>query len=344
MKFENHNKLKVEEEQISEVHAKFEKNDKDFYKVIKAKAEEFPKGPSRVLAQLVGVFPDSSRLIACNRKLRRVLRSLCGDAFLTRLQRYKKDHVQLYFVTIIAREFVTHDRETTIQLKKMKAKFATTLNKFEGSYFGIVEVQGCVNVFKKTEDVNYGREICPHIHAIVETTKDFSTGHFAKELSKVYRHGENQIQAVDITEIGKTSLDLHYVAGYMTKLPYEMKSLYVKKGDLTRRNLRDASDENRREVLTLRLAEILSQLDLPDLIMASKDFKPIKNNIIKALKACHAVGRKNTSRDLSIPTIRKTWAKGKAETNTRHFKPVVIVRGSESKVKKDEGSKPPKPE
>ena len=132
MNFINHNKLQIEERSMEELDKKYEKNDQKFYEAIKAKAAEYPKGPSRILAQLVGLFPDSVRLPASNRKLRRALRKLCGDAFDTRLASFKKGRTQLYLVTIIGREFITHDLETVIQLKKMKQKFATTLNKFEG--------------------------------------------------------------------------------------------------------------------------------------------------------------------------------------------------------------------
>ena len=166
-------------------------------------------------------------------------------------------------------------------------------------WFGLIEIDICNNYPGGGE----GLWIMPQTHFIAWTDTPISPVLYAQSMSTTKRlESALGAKTVDIKTIA-TAEDIAHLCFYITKPNYQCKSLGQLNQETGKRKM-FSPEKKVRPAYTLRIAEILSHLNVKDLMIASGEGLDIKRRLLDSLRRW----RSNLSDKRPVPSdIGAAW-------------------------------------
>lgn len=213
----------------------------------------------------------------------RLFRSLLSGVF--EQTKIATGEEQAVHITVVHRAWCTGDLDTEMNLNAIKSKLRRALEPYGLSYLAVIEVE----VFRNVSFEERGRMMCFHVHALawgnlVDRAK------MQRELMSQFEvpistlgSERRPVKSVLVQWVTPTEVDVAWVLQYGLKSPWEAMNLYLSKD--RKRSAITHSEKSDRMVISLRLAEILSMIELPALVSASGDGAAIRRRAVTELKA-----------------------------------------------------------
>jgi hypothetical protein len=256
-------------------------------------------------------------LLASDLKLRRKSATFLGAA----LERLREDNPNLSFQfwTFIHERGNTSDREPVIDLKFLQALTDKTMRELKLNSIGVVESQGLGNHPRKGD----GRTIMTHPHVISWTTDALDLRKVEKALNeKSAWRTELGADPVRVKHVREGRGELAYLAYYLFKPPYDVKMLENRQqGDRLK-----STEKGYKPEFAVRLLEMLSQLELKELVRASGEGKTVRREWSRRLTNWHRSREKWTNGKLPTFYFDDFWDRYRMKKKKKLYLPYTINR------------------
>jgi hypothetical protein len=254
----------------------------------------------------------------------RLFLSLCALTLeATKLRLEEGGH--LLHLTFLHHAWCTGDRDTAVDLKAVKQKTKRALSKWKLSYIASIEVE----VFRNVVFEDKGRMVCFHVHAFA-WGNSFNRETMERELIPQFEapipmlgSQKKGVKSVKVQWVTPTEVNVAWVLQYGLKLPWESMSLY-RNVDHTKAYV-TSSEKSDRVIISTRLTEILSMIELPKLVFAGGEGVAIRRQAVAELRkwVARPHGR-HVSRLSSSNDVLAYWAKHKEKQGTQRFSTPLI--------------------
>ncbi|MDC0886221.1 hypothetical protein OAS19_00305 [Altererythrobacter sp.] len=256
-------------------------------------------------------------LLASDLTLRRKSAIFLGAA-LERL-REENPNLSFQFWTFIHERGNTSDREPRIDLKFLQVLMDKTMRDLKLNSIGVIESQGLGNHPREGN----GRTIMTHPHAISWSANDMDYAKVAKALNeKGPWRNELGADPVRVKPVREGKGELEYLAYYLFKPPYDVKMLENRqRGDRLK-----STEKGYKPEFAARLLEMLSQLELKELVRASGEGKIVRRNWNRRLTNWHRSREEWTSGKLPAFYFDDFWDRYRMRKKKKLYLPYTIIR------------------
>lgn len=256
-------------------------------------------------------------MLASDLRLRRKSGEFLGRA-LERLRSENPD-LEFQFWTFTHDRGNTSDREPTIDLKFLRSLTDRTLRGLQLSGIYVIEVQGLGNYPRKGD----GRTIMVHVHAITWSNDPPDLGMIEGQLneSDQWRNDMGAVP-VRIKPITDSPGELDYMAYYLFKPPYDVKMLENRmRGERLK-----STEKGYKPEFAARMLELLSQLDITQLVRASCDGKFIRKDWQRRLTNWHRSREAWADGKLPAYYFDDLWDRYRVKKKKKTYSRYIIIR------------------
>lgn len=257
----------------------------------------------RHLERVIG-FAASDRLLASN-KLVRIETARRLARLMARLFRRSEKH--FYWVTLIHDGWHDSHNATWIDLQDMRTRVDRVLHGLDVSWFGLVEI----DIFNNYPSLRRGLRVTPHVHLLVWTDEPITPAELVSQMHTSLLESELGARVAVVKRV-RSETRLAHLCYYMTKANYRLKRLGMVNPN-TGKQKTYSVEWGARPGQILRLAEILSYIEIGELMLAKEEGQRIRSRLLRSLVSspavssdpCHAVGDlAHTWQDL-MPSARR---------------------------------------
>lgn len=245
-----------------------------------------------------------------------------GCRFLGRaLERLRSENTDLHFQfwTFTHDRGHTSDRHPIIDLRFLRGLVDRTLRKLKLNGVYVIEIQGLGNHPVK----GAGRTLMTHAHAVTWALDPPDLSIMKKSLN-ADGDWSNEFGAapVDVRPVKNASGELAYLAYYLFKPPYDAKMLEHRlRGDRLK-----STENGYKPEFAARLLELLSQIDIRDLVRASGDGKHVRGEWHRRLINWHRSRERWSPGKLPEYHFDNFWDRYRVKKKRRLYEPFCIIR------------------
>jgi hypothetical protein len=272
----------------------------------------------------LGMFKDAlgygrlcNTLLASDLKIRRKSAKFLGKA----LERLRSENPKLSFQfwTLIHERGNTPDRGPTIDLKFLRSLTDKTLRTFGLDGIYVVESQGLGNHPRKGE----GRTIMTHVHAVTWSSNPPDSSEVERELNGDSAwHNDLGADPVRVKVVEGAPDELDYLAYYLFKPPYDAKMIEARaRGDRLK-----STEKGYKPEFAARLLELLTQLDIRELVRASGEGKFVRKEWQRRLTYWHRSRERWAEGKLPAYYFDDFWDRYRVKKKKRTYRPYSIIR------------------
>lgn len=229
--------------------------------------------------------------------------------------------VEFAFVTFIDGEGETSTNAPFIDLCGSRAKPVSVTRKMSKDFVGITEL----SVFNSHTHPDGGRKGQRHEHFLV-----FGHGAVrkaeavAQQSMTKFKPNFTGARSIDVRRVEATELNLARVCAYLFKPPYQAKTWFGPNGE--KPGTMSHSEAGDRYVIFIRLAQIMSELEIGDVMLAGGRGKKIRSDLVKYLRSESHNAVPAHSRPLHPDAITSFWVEVAKELNKPEWKVPIIAR------------------
>lgn len=274
--------------------------------------------PDRViLRRMLGHGPLDNALLASDGELRRVAGVFLGEA-LVKLKRASPD-LYFHFWTFISDRGNTSDRQPVVDLKGMHSLVDQVFRKRKLPSISVAELQGLGNYPRKGN----GRTIMNGIHAITWSDQRLDCkaimSSFNESAVWSCKLGANP---VDVRPIEDTEEDLHYMAYYMFKSPYDVKMVQTRTEGIRLKG----TEKGYKPEFAARILEGLSQLEMSMLVRSTHDGKMLRADLQRRLTYWHKSRPEWSNQKLPQVDLEEFWRRIRSKKRKVEYGPYRFIR------------------
>lgn len=254
---------------------------------------------------------------AAGRDVRNKVALLASEEFYE-LKKKNKKKKYYYHITLINKHWDSGDLDTYLNVRGAKKQARDALNYLDIDYLAWAEIQA----FSNCKFSDGQRRISLHFHAVAWSYERLSCTAMECKIENRFDPVFNGLKCAKIKIVRDTDKDLCNVAMYPLKSPSEQKNYYKHPTDPSK-NCINASQKAARKVVSLRLVEIMSLMDISKLVFASGEGTQLRNNILKKL----GIWQKSSSNyfiERSHNSARLLWKRLRKTEGHERFKPPII--------------------
>jgi hypothetical protein len=284
-----------------------------------AKSHGAPKVDMDMFGEALGYGSLTNTMLASDLQLRRKSTSFLGKA-LEALWHENPD-LDFHFWTLIHERGHSSDREPVVDLKFLRGLADRTFRNYDLSGIYVVEAQGLGNRPAKGEQE--GRTIMVHVHAITWSAGGFDMAAAENELNSndAWQNGMGALP-VRIKPIRQEPGELAYMAYYLFKPPYDAKMM----GQRKRGERMKSTEKGYRPEFAARLLELLSQLELKELVRASGGGTAIRKQWLRRLTNWHRSRERWVEGRLPPYYFDSLWDRYRGKKKQKAYSRFLIIR------------------
>ncbi len=276
-----------------------------------------PKVDLALFGEALGYGPVSNTMFASDLRLRLKSMDFLGTA-LESLRRENPD-LEFHFWTLTHERGHTSDREPVIDLKFIRSSVDKALRQYQLSGIYVVEVQGLGNHPAKGD----GRTIMVHAHAITWSPGLFDAASAENELNSSEAWSNDLGAApVIIKPIEDRPDELDYMAFYLFKPPHDVK---MKENRKRGERLR-STEKGYRPEFAARMLELLSQIELKEIVRSSLEGKAIRSLWQRRLASWNRSREKWTEGKLPLNYYDSLWERYRGKKKQKAYSRFRIIR------------------
>lgn len=230
----------------------------------------------------------------------------------------KHPHRRFYHLTFIDDRARTKDRLTEIDAAPLKDRVRKLMEQCRiSNWVAVVELEGHTNAKRGS-----GRAIVPHVHLLTWTARKLKVRKLERALCRSKRlMSDTRAKTVKVSRRQSEPGEIAHAAAYLLKGPIVGKNLMVRRDDPQRHAQRDTSLP---KSLAIRLVEILSQLNLSELVFSSGSGKRAREAILSVIR--QETKRRSASAPLTPSDAAVHWLQCRKRAGKTSYAPVLVKR------------------
>ena len=275
-------------------------------------------GSADTLNALAGMYGHCERLLASDIEARRVIGEKLGQ-LLCDVRRKLPLTKRLYFITLISDLGVTSDRSPVVYVKEYENKARRALTSANMNAVIILEPHSLPN----QPGGGKGGSLILSAHCIAWAKDDSSRKDIISKLEGSSWQCELGARPVDVKRIRGGDINILSVSNYVVKLPVGAKNMVPSRKKPGTFRFRDTIVGNRPSV-ALRLMEVLSQIDMLDLISGVGEGSKIRQDLRAHVTKWHRDRRRGPNFIPADFDIWRFWLNLRQGAGSKNYLPVRI--------------------
>ena len=273
---------------------------------------------AKKLKALAGIGGHCERILASDVDVKAIIREKLGQLLLTK-KRALPSSRKLYFVSYIDNLGITSDRDPVIYVREFEKKVRRSLAGAKLNAISVLELHSLPN----SPGTYNGGMLLLGAHAVVWADADVSLADIKKALDSPSWQCKLGAKPVDVKLIRDADINVLAISNYVAKLPVAAKNMVPSRKNPGTFRFRDTIKGNRPNV-ALRLLEVLSQIDMMELISGVGEGAKIRQDLRSHVTKWH---RERRRLDSFIPAdfdVWRFWLDLRQGAGSKNYLPVRI--------------------
>lgn len=299
----------------------------------KPKNKKHKKAGKDILSQLHGDYVAEVSRADLNASL------VTGKAFVLEMVKHKglaleaegrgEAPIHYYFATFVRNDWTRSDRITEINIDQIKVAVASELRRKKLSGVIIVEVDGITNYPQEGK----GRALTFHAHVIAWSSNEIDEKSWERELKTDPRwrttFGAKPLVVKRLTpDTIADRTNIAMVAAYMFKAPHDAKNRVPRKkkpGEFRLMQTTKGYQPN----LALRIAEVLSQIPMRDMVMGVGDGAGLVRRLFEQQRRKRELDSLGVITEPVAVDVAQMWSKLRKHAGSENYQPFKLLTGKE---------------